>query len=127
MTRTLHAQPQLQLRLVSGKDVVIGPGKAELLAAIGRTGSISAASREMGLSYKKAWQLIHTMNAHFARPVVTTASGGSQRGGAELTDLGRAVLAHYGALQARLSPDSAPEITALMALLSDSDSDDHTG
>ncbi|MEQ5835052.1 winged helix-turn-helix domain-containing protein [Marinobacter sp. NFXS9] len=124
MTRTLHQQPRFQLRLVSGKDVVIGPGKADLLDAIGRTGSISSATREMGLSYKKAWQLINTMNEHFAEPVITTVSGGSQRGGAELTDFGRQVLAQYRALQAKLANEATVETEALLGMLApDADPD----
>lgn len=117
MTRTHHRQPHFQLRLVSGKDVVIGPGKADLLDAIGRTGSISSACREMGLSYKKAWQLINTMNQHFAWPVIATTSGGSQRGGAEITELGQQVLQQYRALQARLDPNLAAEAGGLLDLL----------
>ncbi|WP_111493318.1 MULTISPECIES: winged helix-turn-helix domain-containing protein [Marinobacter] len=119
MTRTLHKQPRFQLRLVSGKDVVIGPGKADLLEAVGRTGSIASATREMKLSYKKAWQLIHTMNQHFREPVITTATGGSRHGGAELTDLGRQVLAQFRALEARMAPEATPEAQALMTLLAD--------
>ncbi|WP_148861285.1 winged helix-turn-helix domain-containing protein [Marinobacter fonticola] len=117
MTRTHHTQPRFQLRLVSGKDVVIGPGKADLLEAIDRTGSISSASRAMGLSYKKAWQLIATMNQHFAEPIVTTSSGGNQHGGAELTTRGKTLLEQYRALQSRIDPDTAPEATTLLNLL----------
>ncbi|TBW51865.1 LysR family transcriptional regulator [Marinobacter halodurans] len=124
MTRTHHQHPRFQLRLVSGKDVVIGPGKADLLDAIGRTGSISSATREMGLSYKKAWQLINTMNEHFAAPVIATVSGGSQRGGAELTDFGHRVLEQYRALQTRLTAENAPETQALLNLLAPSDAPD---
>lgn len=124
MTRTHHQHPRFQLRLVSGKDVVIGPGKADLLDAIGRTGSISSATREMGLSYKKAWQLINTMNEHFAEPVISTVSGGSQRGGAELTDFGHRVLEQYRALQVRLTIENAPETQALLNLLAPSDAPD---
>lgn len=124
MTRTHHQHPRFQLRLVSGKDVVIGPGKADLLDAIGRTGSISSATREMGLSYKKAWQLISTMNEHFAEPVISTVSGGSQRGGAELTDFGHRVLEQYRALQARLTAENAPETQALLDLLAPADAPD---
>lgn len=124
MTRTHHQHPRFQLRLVSGKDVVIGPGKADLLDAIGRTGSISSATREMGLSYKKAWQLINTMNEHFAEPVIATVSGGSQRGGAELTAFGRQVLERYRALQIRLSTENAPETQALLDLLAPAEAPD---
>ncbi|MDT8895716.1 winged helix-turn-helix domain-containing protein [Halomonas sp. I1] len=117
MTRTRHEIPSLQLRLVADKDVVIGPGKADLLDAIERTGSISSASRELGMSYKKAWQLVATMNRHLPEPVLDTASGGQQRGGARLTTTGRELLARYRALQTLLDPDSSPAAERLLELL----------
>lgn len=105
MTRTHHPTPRFQIRLVADKEIVIGPGKIDLLEAIERHGSIAAACREMRLSYKKAWQLLDTdtMNRHLAAPVVNTATGGTQRGGATLTDLGRDIIRHYRQLTADLT------------------------
>ncbi|SEM69739.1 winged helix-turn-helix domain-containing protein [Halomonas caseinilytica] len=117
MTRTRHEIPSLQLRLVADKDVVIGPGKADLLDAIARTGSIASASRELGMSYKKAWQLVATMNRHLPEPVLETASGGQQRGGARLTPTGHELLARYRALQALLEPAASPAAERLLDLL----------
>lgn len=117
MTRTRHTTPRFQLRLVADKDIVLGPGKADLLEAIERTGSISSASRELGMSYKKGWQLIDTMNRHLPAPVIETRTGGNQRGGAELTPLGREILARYRALQRRIEPENCREAQALLALL----------
>jgi molybdate transport system regulatory protein len=57
--------PHMWLRVVLGPDTVFGPGKAELLLSIDETGSIAAASRRMGMSYKRAWYLIDTLNAYF--------------------------------------------------------------
>ncbi|MFG6666270.1 winged helix-turn-helix domain-containing protein [Halomonas sp. HNIBRBA4712] len=122
MTRTHHAAPTFQLRLALARDVVIGPGKAELLEAIERTGSISAAGRSLRMSYKKAWQLIDTMNGHFPQPLVATQAGGHERGGAHLTALGRRVLTHYRALERTLSPEASPEARALIELLESGDS-----
>ncbi|MBZ9560153.1 MULTISPECIES: winged helix-turn-helix domain-containing protein [unclassified Modicisalibacter] len=121
MTRTRHSTPTFQLRLVADKDVVIGPGKADLLEAIDRSGSIASASRELGMSYKKAWQLIETMNRHFATPLIDTRMGGSQHGGATLTPLGREVIDHYRALERRLAPDDCPEARALLECLAPSE------
>ncbi|WFF43023.1 LysR family transcriptional regulator [Salinicola endophyticus] len=115
MTRTHHPRPQLQLRLVAERDIVLGPGKIALLEAIEHHGSIAAACREMHLSYKKAWQLLETMGRHFDTPLVDTCSGGSQRGGATLTPLARELIVHYRALLQRL--DAAPESEALRAML----------
>ncbi len=101
MTRTCHPDAEFPVRLVLGHDVVLGPGKVDLLEAIDRTGSITAAAREMALSYKKAWRLIYTMDAHSAEPVVETVSGGRGKGD-RLTAVGRTVVDHYRRLQERL-------------------------
>lgn len=79
---------------------MIGPGKAELLERIAATGTIAAAAREMGMSYKRAWLLIETLNAMFDLPVVESARGGPGKGGAALTERGQAVLAEYRAVEA---------------------------
>ncbi len=72
-----------------------GPGKAALLRAIDKTGSISAAGRLMGMSYARAWKLTEAMNGSFRDPLVVTYAGGSQRGGAKLTEAGLQVLEQY--------------------------------
>ena len=70
------------------RGVAFGPGKAELLERIRDTGSIAAAGRQMKMSYTRAWGLVEEMNRHFASPLVASAKGGAERGGAQLTDLG---------------------------------------
>ncbi len=72
-----------------------GPGKADLLTAIRDHGSISAAGRAMGMSYRRAWALVEEMNAAFAAPLVSASRGGAGRGGAELTPDGEVVLDTY--------------------------------
>jgi molybdate transport system regulatory protein len=84
-----------RLRIVTGKAVAFGPGKAELLALVAETGSIGKAAKRMGMSYMRAWSLIQTMNACFKQPVIKAVRGGRERGGAELTDTGRRVLGLY--------------------------------
>ena len=91
---------QIRLRVVRGADVVMGPGRADLLAQIQATGSIAAAGRQMKMSYKRAWALVESMNTTFARPVIEAAKGGTGGGGARLTPAGQAVLDSYRALQA---------------------------
>jgi len=91
-----------RLRLVRDKEIAIGPGKAELLEMIAVTGSIAAAGRAMGMSYKRAWLLVETMNDCFRSPLVVSSRGGSGKGGAELTDTGRTALAAYRRLLARI-------------------------
>ena len=61
------AGPVARLRIVLGGDIALGPGKADLMEGIRDTGSIAAAGRRMGMSYKQAWLLVETMNACFAK------------------------------------------------------------
>lgn len=95
----------------------LGPGKVALLEAIRRTGSISAAGRSLGMSYKRAWDLTDALNRLFGTPVVETRSGGSDRGGASLTPTGQAVLSHYRALEEKASAAASADLLALSALL----------
>lgn len=98
---------------------MLGPGKADLLAQIRDTGSIAAAGRAMGMSYKRAWSLVEEMNAAFREPVVLSARGGASGGGAQLTATGEAVLAGYRRIEEITARAAAPEIAALAALLAD--------
>ena len=90
---------RLFVRLELGEGLAIGPGKANLLQGIRETGSIAAAARRMGMSYKRAWLLVEGLNAAFKAPLVTATRGGPGAGGARLTAEGEAVLAAYRALQ----------------------------
>ncbi len=91
------------MRLQLGDEVALGPGKAELLLLIEETGSISAAARRMGMSYRRAWLLVETMNRCFASPLVETAQGGKGGGGAGVSELGRRVLVLYQQMEANLA------------------------
>lgn len=82
---------KLKLQLYCGQEIAMGPGKAALLQAIARTGSISAAGRELGMSYRRAWMLVDAMNRCFAKPLVEAHSGS----GARVTAAGEAALADY--------------------------------
>lgn len=88
-----------RLRILLGSATAVGPGKADLLAAIASERSISGAAKAMGMSYRRAWLLVETMNACFTGPLVEAARGGSGGGGAHLTPLGEQVLARYRALE----------------------------
>lgn len=91
----------VKIRLHNGADIAMGPGKAELLAAIAEHGSISAAARAMGMSYRRAWLLVETMNRSFREPLVSTLAGGKHGGGTQLTALGEQVMQRYQALCAK--------------------------
>lgn len=86
---------KLRIRILFGPEIAIGPGKIALLKAIRATGSISAAAREMGMSYRRAWLLVDTMNRCFRNPLVSAAPGGKGGGGAQVTPCGEFVLAKY--------------------------------
>jgi len=99
----------LKARLYCGAEIAMGPGKADLLEAIAREGSISGAGRALGMSYRRTWLLVDTMNRCWQAPLVETAAGGSAGGGARLSDLGRDVLARYRALEARIAAAALAE------------------
>jgi molybdate transport system regulatory protein len=91
----------LRFRIVLGPGVALGPGKADLLQAIGETNSLTAAAARFGMSYKRGWTLVQEMNAGFATPLVETEKGGSGGGGrAGLTPLGQRVLKRYRQMEA---------------------------
>ncbi len=90
---------RLRLRLTGSHGIVMGPGRADLLAMIAETGSIAAAGRRMGMSYKRAWSLVESLNSCFTAPLVETAKGGATHGGAKLTTLGEELLASYQELE----------------------------
>lgn len=111
--------PRFRLRLVFGPEEWMGPGKAELLEHIAETGSISAAGRAMSMSYKRAWQLVETMNAMFQVPLVHSSRGGAHGGGAVLTDAGKTVLSEFRAVEDKAREAGAEHIERLQGMLAD--------
>ena len=114
--KSSKATAATRLRVLLAPGVFLGPGKGELLERIAATGSISAAGRAMGMSYKRAWMLVETLNGYFRQPLVTAATGGRAGGGAQLTALGRQVLAHYRAMTAATEKACARDVAALQKL-----------
>jgi molybdate transport system regulatory protein len=100
-----------------GTEIAIGPGKAELLAAIAATGSISESARRLGMSYRRAWLLVDTMNRCFREPVVASATGGAGGGGARVTAFGERVLSAYRSMQRAVDRVLDPELERLSELL----------
>lgn len=105
------------LRVTLSDDFYIGPGRADLLERIAQTGSIAAAGKAMGMSYKRAWSLVQALNDGFGAPLVETSRGGSAQGGAELTAAGREMLARYRHMQAAARDAIAGDIVALQQLM----------
>lgn len=108
-----HLVPRLRLK--AGDTIALGPGKAQLLELIQQHRSISAAARALKMSYRRAWLLVDTMNTCFEQPLVLTATGGSQGGGAELSTEGLKVLTLYRQYEKAVA--ERPELADLAALL----------
>ena len=104
---------RVTIRIDLGTHGAVGPGKVRLLELIGESGSISAAGRAMGMSYRRAWMLIAGLNQCFREPVVETKLGGSRGGGAALTRLGRDLVGHYRALEAATARVGADRLAAI--------------
>jgi molybdate transport system regulatory protein len=106
---------KLTLRVDFDPDVAVGPGKIELLELVDSLGSIAAAGRAMGMSYRRAWELIDSINRCFREPVVSKQLGGPAGGGARLTPFGRLVVKHYRAIERKATRAVAMHLNALQA------------
>lgn len=101
ITERVAPELKVKLQVYCGKEIAMGPGKADLLEAIAHEGSISAAARAMGMSYRRAWLLVDTMNRCWSTPLVETGPGSPGRAGAHVTEYGGRALAAYRAMQAQ--------------------------
>jgi molybdate transport system regulatory protein len=106
-------QARLRVSIVFESGARIGPGKVKLLESIRDTGSISAAARDIGMPYERAWLLLDGISQAFTEPVVTAAPGGSGDGGATLTPFGAEVLELYRRLHDRAAAMAADDLVAL--------------
>lgn len=93
----------------------LGPGKVELLEHIAREGSLAAAARAMGMSYKRAWELLATLNTMFEEPVAVTLPGNNVGAGTQLTPFGERVIALYRAIERRAQQSAAAALAELTA------------
>jgi molybdate transport system regulatory protein len=108
---------RLTLRVDFGPGRSIGPGKIRLLEALDRTGSISQAGRALGMSYRRAWLLIDDMNQCFRHAVVSAKPGGSQGGGAVLTEFGTELVRDYRAIETAAEVAAKKRLRGLEAAL----------
>ena len=107
------AKPIIRFRIDFGPDEAIGPGKIALLEQIDKSGSISRAARDLGMSYLRGWKLIESMNESFREAVITASTGGKGGGGATLTPLGREIIRTYRAFEAEVQERAARHFTPL--------------
>lgn len=112
-----HEKPRLTVRLDFGEHARLGPGKIALLERIGREGSISAAARALGMSYRRAWLLVDSMNRMFAEPVVRTYPGRARGGGAHLTRFGLRLIALYRGIERAAARGGRAAVGRLSAAL----------
>lgn len=104
---------RLKLSIAFDSGARVGPGKAALLESVRATGSISAAARSMGMSYKRAWVLLDSINQAFTEPVVSAAPGGATGGGAALTAFGIELLERYRRIEEGATALAAEDVAAL--------------
>lgn len=110
---------ELKLRIKLCSFAALGPGKVDLLQAVERCGSITAAAKDQTMSYRRAWLLLDEMNRAFAEPVVEASFGGAKGGGARLSGTGRAVIDIYRRVQAKAEAAIADELAEINVLLAD--------
>lgn len=113
MHKARNAMLGISLRIDLTDENALGPGKVRLLELIAETGSISAAGRAMGMSYRRAWLLVDELNHMFREPLVSSRLGGKAGGGATLTALGDDVVRRYRAIEARIHSASRANLAAL--------------
>jgi molybdate transport system regulatory protein len=111
------AEVKFRLRVTRGDDIAVGPGKVDLLEAIAKSGSITHAAKSLGMSYRRAWLLVDTMNRCFRSPVVEAEAGGRRGGGTALTPLGAEVVRRYRRIEGAAAKTAAADMKALLALL----------
>jgi len=108
---------KLRMRVTVGEMVAVGPGKIALLEALAREGSITAAAKALGMSYRRAWLLIDETNKALREPAVSTAQGGAKGGGSQLTETGERLVALYRGIENKALLHCAADIKALQSLL----------
>lgn len=115
--------PRSPIRLLLADPLSFGPGKAELLEHIARTGSLQAAANAMDMSYMKAWKMVKGLNSMFAEPLVILHRGGKAQGGTEITDNGHRILALYHEAVRSAENAVAPVLDRMKALLPPDETD----
>jgi molybdate transport system regulatory protein len=114
-----HASGDLRitLKLDAGAIGGLGPGKVRLLELIEEHGSISAAGRSLGMSYRRAWLIVNSLNRMCTEPVVVRQVGGVHGGGAVLAPSGRELVRCYRRMQKKAAAAVSAELRQVGGLL----------
>jgi len=91
--------PIVRFRIDFATGSYVGPGKIELLEAVRDSGSLSQAARNIGMSYRRAWLLLESINASFREPATLSSTGGKGGGGVTVTHFGLALIGRYRELE----------------------------
>jgi len=110
------SMPAIRFRVDFGRDEAIGPGKIALLEHIASSGSLSQAARELHMSYRRAWQLLESVNGSFRERAVLTAKGGRGGGGARLTPFGERLIRAYRDFDAEVQRRAARSFASILPL-----------
>ena len=108
---------KFRLRIYRDEGIAIGPGRIALVEAIAETGSISAAARHLGMSYRRAWLLVDELNRALRKPAVVGAAGGKHGGGATLTPLGKELVKRYRSIEDTSRLAAAADLEVLTRML----------
>jgi molybdate transport system regulatory protein len=111
------AAPRLSIRIDLETGDRIGPGKIALLEAIRTTGSISAAARALGMSYRRAWLLVEEINHALREPAVAAETGGRRGGGAVVTPAGEQLVGLYRTIESHAKTAANSEFRAIGRLV----------
>lgn len=108
---------RFRMRVIQDGTIALGPGKVQLLEAVREHGSISAAARSLGMSYRRAWLLMDELNRALESPATVSEHGGQSGGGSTLTPVGEEIIRLYRGIEARAAASCALEIEALKKLV----------
>jgi molybdate transport system regulatory protein len=99
----MNRAPLIRFRIDFAENSNLGPGKIALLEEIERCGSLSEAARRMGVSYRRAWLLLESLNNSFDMPATLNSTGGRGGGGAEVTPFGTLLIERYRQVERKLN------------------------
>jgi molybdate transport system regulatory protein len=108
---------RFRMRVIQGDTIALGPGKVSLLEAVREHGSISAAARSLGMSYRRAWLLIDEMNRALKTPATVSEHGGQSGGGCTVTPVGEHIIQLYREIENESRSACAKQIADLLKLI----------